>query len=75
MLFRSLRKLISINGNQTLEIISSDYRLQTYKIAGITGDDNKNLWLSTSMGLLCYNLNDSTVKQYYNTDGLSTNTH
>ncbi|MEI6751975.1 MAG: ATP-binding protein [Paludibacter sp.] len=69
-----IRKLISTNGNQSLEIISSDYRLQTYKIAGITGDDNKNLWLSTSMGLLCYNLNDSTVKQYYNTDGLSTNT-
>ncbi|MEI7503810.1 MAG: response regulator, partial [Paludibacter sp.] len=69
-----LRKLIYKNGNQTLEIISSDYRLQTYKIAGITGDDNHNLWLSTSMGLLCYNIKDTAVNQYFNSDGLTSNT-
>jgi ligand-binding sensor domain-containing protein/CheY-like chemotaxis protein/nitrogen-specific signal transduction histidine kinase/AraC-like DNA-binding protein len=68
-----LKKLILKNGKETLELIDSDIRLQTYKIAAMVGDNNHNLWLSTSMGLLCYNIENQSVKQYFITDGLSTN--
>ena len=68
-----LKKLIKKNGKQTLEVVSNDSRLQNYKIASIVGDNAHNLWLSTSFGLICYNTISKEIKQFFNTDGLSTN--
>ena len=68
-----LKKLMKKNGKLTLEQVSNDSRLQNYKIASIVGDNNHNLWLSTSFGLLCYNIISHEIKQFFNTDGLSSN--
>jgi signal transduction histidine kinase/ligand-binding sensor domain-containing protein/CheY-like chemotaxis protein/AraC-like DNA-binding protein len=67
-----LKKLINNNGKQVLELVSDDYRLRNYKIASIVGDDKQNIWLSTSFGLLCYNTKSKEIKQFFSTDGLST---
>jgi len=69
-----IKKLIyDVNGNRDLVSISNDYRMQSYKIASIVEDNEKNLWLSTSMGLLRYSLSNKQVTQFLNTDGLITN--
>ena len=55
-----------------LNLISNkDERLQTYKITSIIEDDDRNLWLSTGFGLISYNLDTEEIRQYENTDGLS----
>lgn len=50
---------------------NTDCRLQTYKITSIVEDDEGKLWLSTGLGLLSYNLKTEEIKEYLNTDGLS----
>ena len=52
-------------------ILSDDQRLQTYKITSIIEDDMQNLWLNTGFGLLSYNLKTQEIRQFDNTDGLS----
>lgn len=61
------------NGKLDLVPIKEDDRLQSYKIVSIIEDNYRNLWLSTSFGLLCYSLKNKQVTPYYNTDGLNTN--
>jgi len=68
-----LKKLSINNGKPVLELVSDDYRLQNYKIASVIGDNSQNLWLSSSFGLLCYNTKNKNIKQFFNSDGLSTN--
>lgn len=68
-----LKKLLNQNGVLTLESVSKDSRLQTYKIITITEDNSQNLWLNTSMGLFCFNTVSKQIKPFFYTDGLSTN--
>lgn len=68
-----LKMLVKKSGNYILEKVSDDPRIQNYKIAAIVGDNAQNLWLSTSFGLLCYNIRSNEVKQFFTTDGLSSN--
>jgi signal transduction histidine kinase/ligand-binding sensor domain-containing protein/CheY-like chemotaxis protein len=68
-----LKKLVNKNGIQTLEPVSNDSRLQTYKIITISEDNSRNLWLNTSMGLICFNTVNKQIKSFFYTDGLSTN--
>lgn len=68
-----LKKLTN-NETELVPVGSRDARIQNYKIASIIEDGEKNLWLSSSMGLLRYSLQNGQVMNYLNTDGLSTNT-
>lgn len=69
-----LEKLIRDSAGQTeLTPVSDDLRVQTYKIAAIAEDNHRNLWLSTSLGLLRYSPLTGEVIHYLDTDGLSTN--
>ncbi len=54
-----------------IPVVSNDQRLHTYKITAIMEDDEKKLWLSTGFGLLSYHPETNEIKQYDNTDGLS----
>lgn len=68
-----LKKLVN-NETELEPVDCDDIRIQNYKITSIVEDGEKNLWLSTSMGLLRYSLQSKEVMIYLNTDGLSTNT-
>ena len=61
------------DGKTELIPVTGDLRIETYKIVSIIEDGEQNLWLSTSMGLLRYSLNNGQTAHYLNTDGLATN--
>ncbi len=44
------------------------------KIMGILEDEDSNLWLSNSQGLIRYNLNTKEVRRFTSNDGLNSNT-
>jgi ligand-binding sensor domain-containing protein/DNA-binding NarL/FixJ family response regulator len=70
-----LKKLIRDAGGNfdLIPVDSDDSRLQSYKIVSIVEDNDRNLWLSTSLGLLRYSPKSKQVIQYFYTDGLITN--
>lgn len=69
-----LKRLVrDARGKYKLEYVFNDFRLRTYKIASIIEDNEKNLWLSTSQGLLRYNINTHKVETFLESDGLSSN--
>lgn len=49
-------------------------QLDSYKITSILEDHKSNLWLSTGMGLISYNLETNNVRKYLNSDGLLSHT-
>lgn len=60
---------ITMNGDDYQ--IESIEALRSFKIQTIIEDDNNQLWLNSSMGLLCYNISDKSLKRYTYSDGLS----
>ncbi|NDP22222.1 MAG: response regulator [Paludibacter sp.] len=59
------------NGDTIIKKYEDVERVKSEKILGITEDDNHDLWINTSVGLLCFNPKNSQLRQFYYTDGLS----
>lgn len=53
---------------------NKDVLLNTNKITSILEDGKSNLWLSTGMGLISYNLGTNNIRKYLNSDGLASHT-
>jgi|GEM_PF-782148 len=65
-----LRKTASENNFSQLKIEG----IVDKKIMGIQEDNNGNLWLSNSQGLIRFNPSSNEVRRYTNNDGLASNT-
>lgn len=59
--------------SQTTINIDVSPKLSNSKIMNIIEDDNGELWLNTSQGLLRYNPNTNYYREYYYNDGLCSN--
>jgi ligand-binding sensor domain-containing protein/signal transduction histidine kinase/CheY-like chemotaxis protein len=67
---------IEISGSEILSATPVHVRLlKDIKIQAITEDAAGHLWLNSSQGLYCYDLDSQSVRCYNNLDGLQSNTY
>lgn len=61
------------DGQRVLMTVSSDERVNTYKVMSIIEDGKNNLWLNTSQGLLKYSSDREVAELIQASDGLASN--
>ncbi|MCW3786293.1 hybrid sensor histidine kinase/response regulator [Plebeiibacterium sediminum] len=58
------------NDNDSIEIISPKDGLPTNNVVGLVFDGDKNLWLTTTRGIACFNTASQHITSYHKIDGL-----
>ena len=66
-----LNSIEFVNGDTIISKYDNLERLKGDKILGITEDNNRDIWLNTSIGLIRFSPSTNKIREYYYRDGLS----
>lgn len=68
-----LNSITFVDGKIKIRNFNHIEQLKNIKILSIIEDDQQNLWLATSIGLISFNPMTNEVNHFYHNDGLSSN--
>ncbi|CDF80344.1 two-component system sensor histidine kinase/res ponse regulator hybrid [Formosa agariphila KMM 3901] len=67
-------KLIKYNSlNKVFEKFENIEALNNHSLVSIVSEDNNNLWMSSNHGISHFNIKDSSLESFYNSDGFEDN--